>query len=212
MKNWTLEPTGIPGVSPLDPTTIPKWVNQLTKPPVHVPVMQGNTARYTVTAKKIRQQLLPPGFPTTQVFAYGGVVNFAESGQRPDIRTAFTMPGPTFEAVRGRHILVRYRNELEGDHIFPVDPTLMVANPNNAPMPDPPFKPFPPGYRLSQDPDPGRDPLAWRRHAVRLGRLSVTPGSRGASTRRVRPSRPPRSTTSTRSWRPRSGITTTPSA
>lgn len=38
MKNWALEPTGIPGVSPLDPTTIPRFVNQLTKPPVHVAV------------------------------------------------------------------------------------------------------------------------------------------------------------------------------
>jgi spore coat protein A, manganese oxidase len=154
MRNWMQEPTGIAGVSPLDPARIPQFVNQLTKPPVHVPVMQGTTAKYTVTAKKIRAQLLPPGFPSTTVFAYGGVVNFAESGQRPDIRTAFTMPGPTFEAVRGRQILVQYRNELDGGHIFPVDPTLMVANPNNMPMPDPPFTPFPPGYAAAQSPIP----------------------------------------------------------
>ena len=154
MKNWMLEPTGIAGVSPLDPGRIPKFQSQLTKPPVHVPVMQGSTAKYTVTAKKVLLQLLPSGFPTTQVFAYGGAVNFAESGQHPDIRTAFTMPGPTFEAVRGRQILVRYRNELEGDHIFPVDPTLMVANPNGMPMPEPPFTPFPPGYEAAQDPIP----------------------------------------------------------
>jgi hypothetical protein len=38
MKNWALEPTGIPGVFPLDPNVIPKFVNQLTKPPVHVAV------------------------------------------------------------------------------------------------------------------------------------------------------------------------------
>ena len=37
MRNWVLEPTGIPGVSPLDPTRIPKFVNELTKPPVFVP-------------------------------------------------------------------------------------------------------------------------------------------------------------------------------
>jgi FtsP/CotA-like multicopper oxidase with cupredoxin domain len=154
MKNWMLEPTGIPGVSPVDPATIPRFVNQLTKPPVHVPVMQGNTAVYTVTAKKARLQLLPAGFPSTPVFAYGGVVNFAEPGQRPNIHTAFTMPGPTFEAVRGRQILVRYRNDLGGNHIFPVDPTLMVANPNNMRMPDPPFTPFPPGYAAAQVPIP----------------------------------------------------------
>jgi spore coat protein A, manganese oxidase len=155
MKNWMLEPTGIPGVSPLDPATIPKWVNQLTKPPVHVPVAQpGNTPLYDVSARAIRLQLLPPGFPSTKVFAYGGRVNFNEAGQTPDIRTAFTMPGPTFEAVRGKHIRVHFRNELEGRHIFPVDPTLMVANPNNAPMPEPPFNPFPPGYDTAQSPIP----------------------------------------------------------
>ena len=155
MKNWALEPTGIPGVGPLDPTTIPKWVNQLTKPPVHVPVaQQGNIPLYDVSARAVRLQLLPPGFPQTKVYAYGGLVNFAERGQNPDIRTAFTMPGPTFEAVRGKHIRVHFRNDLEGRHIFPVDPTLMVANPNNAPMPDPPFLPFPPGYDTAQSPIP----------------------------------------------------------
>jgi FtsP/CotA-like multicopper oxidase with cupredoxin domain len=154
MKNWMLEPTGIAGVSPLDPTTIPKWVNQLTKPPVHVPVAQGNTPLYDVTAKAVRLPLLPPGFPLTKVYAYGGLVNFAERGQSPIIRTAFTFPGPTFEAVRGKHIRVHFRNELEGAHIFPVDPTLMFANPNNLPMLEPPFKPFPPGYAGAQAPIP----------------------------------------------------------
>src|SRR4029450_3781758 len=63
MKNWALEPTGIPGVFPLDPTTIPKFVNQLTKPPVHVPVgtrFDPQTGRnlplYVVTAKAIQAQ------------------------------------------------------------------------------------------------------------------------------------------------------------
>ena len=32
MKNWALEPTGINGVNPLDPASIPKYVTQLTKP------------------------------------------------------------------------------------------------------------------------------------------------------------------------------------
>ncbi len=151
MKNWALEPTGIAGVTPLDPTTIPKWKNQLTEPPVLVPVGTRHDPQtgkdlplYVVTAKAVRQQMLPPGFPTTKVFAYGGKVNFAEAGQTPDVRTAFTVPGPTFEAVRDHRIFVRYRNDIRESHLFPVDPTLMVANPNNAPTPTPPFKPFPP--------------------------------------------------------------------
>ena len=161
VKNWALEPTGIPGVSPLDPTTIPKWVNQLTKPPVHVPVgtrREPSTGRnlplYVITAKAIQAQMLPPGFPTTKAYAYGGQVNFSESGQVPNIQTAFTVPGPTIEAVRNQRIFVHYRNELDGDLIFPVDPTIMGANVNNAPIPTPPFKPFPPGYEQFQDPIP----------------------------------------------------------
>jgi hypothetical protein len=155
MKNWMLEPTGIAGVTPLNPASIPQFVNQLTKPPVHVPVFtQHGVANYTVTYKKVRLQLLPPGFPQTLQFAYGGKVNFAEAGQTPNIQTAFTFPGPTFEAVRGRPIKVHYVNDLQGDHIFPVDPTIMGANVNNAPIPEPPFTPFPPGYEAFQDPIP----------------------------------------------------------
>ena len=155
MRNWALEPTGITGVSPLDPTTIPKFVNELTKPPVFVRDNAGSygTPHYTVTYKKIQQQLLPPGFPTTQVFAYGGKANFAESDQWPDVRTTFSTPGPTFEAVRGQHIRVHFVNKLAGDHIFPVDPTIMFANPNNI-TPRAPFRPFPPGYGRAQNPIP----------------------------------------------------------
>ena len=161
MKNWALEPTGIPGVFPLDPTTIPQFVNQLTRPPVHVPVgvkRDAETGRnlplYSVTAKVIQAQLLPPGFPTTKSYAYGGLVNFSDGGQASNIQTAFTVPGPTFEAVRNLRFFVHYINDLPGDLIFPVDPTIMAANPNNMPMPVLPFKPFPPGYERAQDPIP----------------------------------------------------------
>jgi spore coat protein A, manganese oxidase len=162
MKNWALEPTGIAGVSALDPTTIPKFVSQLTKPPVHVAVgtrREPSTGRnlplYEVTEKAIQAQLLPSGFPTTKVYAYGGLVNFSEVGDpNQEVRTAFTFPGPTFEAVRNQRIFVHYRNELEGDLIFPNDPTIMGANVNNAPIPNPPFRPFPPGYPRFQAPIP----------------------------------------------------------
>jgi FtsP/CotA-like multicopper oxidase with cupredoxin domain len=155
MRNWALEPTGIPGVSPLDPNSIPKFVNDLTKSPVFVPDNSGGQIpHYTVAYKKIQQQLLPPGLPSTQVFAYGGLANFAEAGQIPDIRQTFSTPGPTFEAVRGQHIRVHFINQLDGGHIFPVDPTIMFANPNNLPAPTPPFKPFPPGYAAAQNPIP----------------------------------------------------------
>jgi spore coat protein A, manganese oxidase len=161
VKNWALQPTGIAGVVPLDPTTIPKFVNQLTKPPVHVPVgtqLDPETGKdlplYEVTTQIIDAQILPPGFPTTKSYAYGGLVNFSESGQPAKIATAFTVPGPTFEAVRNQRVFVHYHNGLKGNMMFPVDPTIMGANVNNAPIPVAPFKPFPPGYKEFQSPIP----------------------------------------------------------
>ena len=83
MKNWMLEPTGITGVNPLDPASIPKYVTQLTKPPIHVPIgtqTDPETGKkiplYEVTEKVIQAQLLPAGYPTRKVYAYGGLVNF----------------------------------------------------------------------------------------------------------------------------------------
>src|SRR5215510_7071982 len=161
MKNWMLEPTGIPGVFPLDPNSIPKFVSQLTKPPVHVavsskfdPDTHRNLPLYVVTTKQIRAQVLPNPFPATTVYAYGGLVNFAEANQTPNLQFTSTFPGPTFEAVRNQRIFVKYQNALGGDLFLPNDPTIMGANVNNAPIPTPPFKPFPPGYEAFQDPIP----------------------------------------------------------
>src|SRR5262249_14096609 len=112
MRNWALEPTGKPGVSPLDPNRIPKFVSDLTKPPVFVPDNPGaRTPHYTVTYKAIQQQLLPRGFPSTEVYAYGGLTNASDPGERPMIATTFSTPGPTFEAIRGQHIRVHFVNQ-----------------------------------------------------------------------------------------------------
>jgi len=163
MKNWMLEPTGIAGVTPVDRASIPKYVTELTKPPIHVAVgtqTDPETGKkiplYEVTEKVIQAQILPAGFPTTKVYAYGGLVNFNATGQPADndIRTASTVPGPTFEAVRDQRFFVHYVNQLDGDLIFPNDPTIMGANVNNAPIPTAPFKPFPPGYKDFQSPIP----------------------------------------------------------
>jgi FtsP/CotA-like multicopper oxidase with cupredoxin domain len=159
VKNWMLQPTGMPGVQPLDPNTVPKFVNQLTVPPTFVssgtkfdPSLGRNVPLYEVTENIVFQQILPQGFPKTKVYAYGGKVNTAKPGDRPNIDTVFSTPGPTFEATRDRRIFVHYTNNLDGPHMFPVDPTIMAANPNNAPIPTAPFKPFPAGYPEFQSP------------------------------------------------------------
>ncbi len=157
----TVAAPAAPAAKPLDPLTIPKWVNRLTKPAVHAsylafdPESHKLVPNYTVTMKTFSQQMLPPGFPTTQVYGYGGqVINPDDDSNAASQNTVFSTPGPTFEVTRDQPVFVHYKNELDGDHIFPVDPTLGVANPNNMTTPRPPFKPFPPGYEQAQDPIP----------------------------------------------------------
>ena len=159
--NWATMPTGSANtaVQPLDASTIPKFVNQLTRPATFVPSgtkfdrqLGRNVPLYQVTENTIFQQVLPPGFPKTKMYAYGGSANVAAPGQPQNIQTVFSSPGPTFEATKDQRIFVNYTNNLSGAHMFPVDPTIMAANPNNAPIPTAPFAPFPPGYAQFQSP------------------------------------------------------------
>ncbi len=169
LKNWATMPTGVSNtaVTPLDPNTVPKFVNQLTRPATFVPIgtkfdrqLGQNVPLYQVTMDTVFQQILPPGFPKTKIYAYGGKANVAAPGQQQNIQTVFSTPGPTFEATSNQRIFVHYINDLDGPHMFPVDPTIMAANPNNAPIPQPPYAdangnplvPFPPGYPQFQSP------------------------------------------------------------
>jgi len=128
----------------LDPKVIPKFQNQLTgPPPVYAPTMGNN---YTVDVTEFMQQILPPGWPMTKVWGYGGMIVGGTY-----FRNA---PGATFEAVRNVPINVTWQNKLTGNHLFPVDPTLHWADPNNFGMPGLPFNPYPPGYSLAQSPVP----------------------------------------------------------
>ncbi|HZD94627.1 MAG TPA: hypothetical protein VE133_10265, partial [Candidatus Sulfotelmatobacter sp.] len=159
--NWALQPTGSANtaVTPLDASTIPKFVNQLTRPATFVASgtkfdrqLGKNVPIYQVTENTIFQQVLPSGFPKTKMYAYGGSANVAAPGQPQNIQTVFSSPGPTFEVTKDQRIFVNYTNNLSGSHMFPVDPTIMAANPNNAPIPTAPFAPFPPGYPQFQSP------------------------------------------------------------
>jgi FtsP/CotA-like multicopper oxidase with cupredoxin domain len=173
VPDWSKRPTGVAAtnngvqVTPLDPNTIPKFVNQLTRPATFVPSgtkfdrqLGRNVPLYQVTENVVFQQILPPGFPKTKIYAYGGAANVAAPGQPQNIQTVFSTPGPFFEATRDQRIFVNYTNNIGGPHMFPVDPTIHAANPNNAPIPQPPFVdasgnllvPFPPGYPQFQSP------------------------------------------------------------
>ena len=160
-----------PGQAPeIPPATIPRFQTQLPRFFTYAPVLTRNASGqitkkdFTVRIAKFTEQQLPSGFPATPLFGYGGdvFVKYDANGQpQPTTSstlttgpTAFvrTSPGPKFEQTRLVPDTTHYRNELAGDHLGPVDPTLDWANPNNFPRPTPPFAPFPPGYPQAQSP------------------------------------------------------------
>ena len=137
----------------LNPKTIPKYVNQITgPPPIYEPVSGNAISGYTyeVNMTNFSQQVLPAGFPKTNVWGYGGIAKDALTGT--SLGFVRNSPGPTFNVTRNVSITVNWKNEITTPHMFAVDPTLHWANPNNLMMPMPPVTAplFPPGYPEAQ--------------------------------------------------------------
>jgi spore coat protein A len=131
----------------LDPTSIPKYVNQITgAPPVYEPTIFNEGTddeyhEYTIVMNKTIQHVLPPGYPKTIVWGYGGMTNLGY---------IVNSPGPSFEATRGVPIKVTWVNNIESQHLYTVDPTIHWANPNGMTMPTAPFLPYQAGYAMAQ--------------------------------------------------------------
>ncbi|MDP4145527.1 MAG: multicopper oxidase [Bacillota bacterium] len=149
-------------VTKLDPLSIPKFVNQLVKPPVYKPFeinmkeksekLCKKTHLYFIDISQFKEQILPNDFPETTVWGYGGLVRDPETGS---IKYSRSAPGATFEAIRDIPVRVKWINRLKESHLFAVDPTLHWANPNGMPMEPPkPWPPFPPGFPEAQRPVP----------------------------------------------------------
>ena len=218
-----------PGQAPeIPPATIPRFQTQLPRFFTYAPTLTRNAQgqmthkEFTVRIAKFNEQQLPPGFPSTPLFGYGGdvFVKFDANGQpvtgargqtRADGVRSAPRPGRSSSSCAYVPDLTHYRNELAGDHPRPVDPTLDWANPNNFPKPTPPFLPFPPGYPQAQIADHAHDAHARYRGGARVRRHAR---------HLVHDQRPPRArstcrTTTATKQQPvggRSGITTTRSA
>jgi len=138
---------------PLNPLSVPKFAQPLPIPRVFAPTLTGNPIRqeYTVAVQQTTVQMLPPGFPNTTVLAYGGQVKIPNSSGTEFVRS---VPGSTFENVRGTQTVLHWRNEITTPHLLAVDPTLCWANPLALERPVAPFVPFPPGYPAAQAPVP----------------------------------------------------------
>jgi spore coat protein A, manganese oxidase len=163
----------------LNPLSIPKYVSQLVVPPAFTPTLAVNSTTgqvqedYTVDMVQFSQQILPQGFPATTVWGYGGMAYDPVTGQQ--LGYVEHSPGPTFETTMNVPVQVTWVNQITEPSMFPVDPTIMWANPNNMATVTYPFLTFPPGYAEAQSPVPlvthlhgGEDqstsdggPLAW---------------------------------------------------
>ena len=110
---WKWSMAGMPVSPPLDPATIPMFVDPLPIPAVLNPVGNSkNAAAYEVTMTEFQQQVLPAGFPATTVWGYEG-----------------SFPGPTIEARRNKPVAVKWINELPNNHLLPIDTTLHGSEP-----------------------------------------------------------------------------------
>jgi len=155
----------------LDPSNIPKFVNQLNEPPptytpTNVTDDSGKLIRqeYTVSVTQFTQQMLPTatpdgaptGFAATKVWGYSGLSHNTLTGE--SIGVAASTPGCTFQAIQGVPVRVKWVNNLidpNGNplsYFVPVDPTIHWANPNNIgiDMTAAAAPPFPPGYPEAQ--------------------------------------------------------------
>jgi spore coat protein A len=144
----SLIPATKAAAAPLDPTTLPKYVTPLL---AHIPVYtptnvvdgSGNVIEqdYYVNVTQFTEQILPTGYPATTVWGYGGVAHDPVTGANLGyVRNA---PGPSFNVTRGIPTKITWVNNLtdpiSGDllnYLYPVDPTLHWANPNNISMTD----------------------------------------------------------------------------
>jgi len=143
-------------MQPLDPLSVPKYQDQLVKPPVFKPEhKRDHNGRkidfYEIKVKEFKQQVLPSEFPKTTVWGYEGEIITPDTNESIVFRS---FPGATFEATRGVPTQVKWINYLKDTHFLPVDPTIHWANPNNMPEPEPPFPPFPLGFPEAQEPVP----------------------------------------------------------
>jgi FtsP/CotA-like multicopper oxidase with cupredoxin domain len=144
--------------TPLDPLSVPKFVNQITGPP---PVYKATTVMdprtglmtdfYAIVASEFTEQILPPGMPKTKVWGYGGFAQDAVTGQY--LGFVRNSPSPSIEATRYTPVNVAWINGIYTKYMFAVDPTIDWTNPNNMVAPDPTTAPpFPPGYAAAQYP------------------------------------------------------------
>jgi bilirubin oxidase len=115
----------LPGGS-IDPTSIPKYTQELTIPAAMVPVQQNaNSSTYNIAARQVQQQVLPAPLPKTTIWGYGNAQN----------KGVASWPANTIETPANNKVDVTWINQLVDSKgkflppLLPIDQTLHWANP-----------------------------------------------------------------------------------
>lgn len=145
----------------LNANLIPKYTSQLPIPYIFSPqiIKDPDTNcviyhNYVITVSRFYQQMLPLGYPETELFGYGGTVE-SKNMCCKHICNITSVPGPIIQATKDIPVNIKWINNLYGNHPLPVDPTIHWADPNNIGIIDPnEVPPFPPGVAQAQNPIP----------------------------------------------------------
>jgi bilirubin oxidase len=171
--------SGLAAGDPIDPNSIPKYVDPLVIPPVMVPFGSGAgpVVNYRIAVRQFEQQVLPSqgyqgdpelAFPETTVWGYG---RFGDPLPGAGLASSFNYPAFTVETRTNQRVRVTWYNQLVSGppgppnflpHLFAVDQTLHWANP--------------PGPRDShgEDPEPylGPVPIVTHLHGAHVPSIS----------------------------------------
>jgi spore coat protein A, manganese oxidase len=91
-----------------------------------VPTQVSGVDTYSISmVSGINQQILPAPLPKTPTWAYSGMTTAGPLAHSP---------AATFEVTRGTPVQVTWTNAIAANYMFPIDPTLHWANPNEIPM------------------------------------------------------------------------------
>lgn len=150
-------------MTPLDFRTVPKWVNQLGPMLGYdsSPIENSEPAkRYIeITASEFESQILPPGFPKTRLFGFGGRV--VDTSSQTPLGIQFPPLGPTIVANRNESLKIKWINNITGPHLFSVDSEVAhaVVSQNVDPQSQVPLIPH--GHGLEVPSESDGHPEAW---------------------------------------------------
>jgi hypothetical protein len=88
-------------------------------------VVNGVEEQYVrLEMKRFKQQMLPEGYPETEVFGFGCEAEDSVTKER--LGMVYGSPGPTVKVTSGKRLAIEYVNNIQGNHLFQIDKSLIT--------------------------------------------------------------------------------------